>query len=125
MYKSKDRKTRPLFEEFLPFGGQLEDSYASYFSDIGRPGLVVGLLLLKHMTDVGDEELVASFYENPYWQYFCGLEEFKKKGVLDPSSLSRLRKRLGSKYFKELEDKTYQVLIERKLLKARGMQSDS
>jgi len=76
VYRPKDRTTRPLFPELFPFGGKLdernrwfriaelipwqdlEDEYRKAFSDIGRPAkdgqLVIGLLLLKHMTGLSD-----------------------------------------------------------------------
>ena len=147
MYKGKDRQTGQLFSEFLPFDGQLdpenrwlkiknlipwsklETRFQSYFSYRGRPAkdchLVIGLLLLKHMTGFSDEAIVALVNENPYMQAFCGLERFSTKPLLDSSSLSRHRKRLGAKYFAELEQETYQVLIERKVIKAKGMLVDA
>ena len=45
--------------------------------------------------------------------------------VPDHSSLSKIRRRLGSKYFAELERESYQVLIERKIIKAKGMLIDA
>ena len=94
MYRRKDRKTLPLFPELFPFGGKLNESnrwlriaelipweeleseYAKRFSDVGRPGtdaqLVIGLLLLKHMTGLSDEGIVEEVLENPYMQAFCG-----------------------------------------------------
>lgn len=147
MYKGKDRKTIPLFEELFPFGGKLDENnrwlriselipwdeletkYSSYFSEIGRPALdsrlIVGLFLLKHMSCLSDKEVVMGLQENPYWQAFCGLEHFASASLLDDSSLSKLRKRLGTKYFKELEDETYRVLIDRKIIKAKGMLVDA
>ncbi len=147
MYKGKDRKTVPLFEELFPFGGKLDENnrwlriselipwdkletkYSLYFSEIGRPGLdsrlVVGLFLLKHMSDLSDKEVVLELQENPYWQAFCGLEHFASGSLLNDSSLSKLRKRLGTKYFKELEEETYKVLVERKIIKAKGMLVDA
>ena len=42
-----------------------------YATGIGRPGhpirLMVGLQLLKHTCNVSDEEVVATWVENPYW----------------------------------------------------------
>jgi IS5 family transposase len=147
MYRSKDRKTGQMFEELFPFGGkldnknrwlrissiipweELESSYCSHFSEIGRPALdgrlVIGLLLLKHMSGLSDREVVLELLENPYWQAFCGYEHFKTTFMLEASSLSKLRKRLGAKYFKELEEKTYRVLIEKKIIKAKGMLVDA
>jgi len=86
MYKSQDRKTLFLFPEVFPFGGtlnennrwlrvaelipweELEDEYRKHFSHVGRPAkdghLVIGLLLLKHMTGLSDEG-VAGGEEEP------------------------------------------------------------
>jgi IS5 family transposase len=147
MYRGQDRETLELFSEFLPFDGKLnpenrwlktsklipwknlESKYASYFSDRGRPAkdchLVIGLLLLKHMTGFSDEAIVELVNENPYMQAFCGLKKFATKALLDPSTLSKNRKRLGAKYFAELERETYQVLIQRKIIKAKGLLLDA
>jgi hypothetical protein len=147
MYRGKDRQTGNLFSEFLPFDGKLdpenrwlkikalipwerlETRYQSYFSDRGRPALdgrlVIGILLLKHMTGSSDEAIVVLVNENPYMQLFCWLERFSTEPLLDSSSLSKIRKRLGSKYFAELEQETYKVLIERKIIKAKGLLIDA
>jgi IS5 family transposase len=147
MYRGKDRNTGRLFEELFPFGGrldennrwlrisalipweELESSYCSYFSERGRPALdgrlVIGLLLLKHMSGLSDREVVLELIENPYWQAFCGYEHFTTTFMLEASSLSKLRKRLGARYFRQLEEKTYRLLIERKIIKAKGMLVDA
>ena len=147
MYKSKDRKTLVLFPELFPFGGKLnednrwlriaeliprddlEDEYRRHFSDVGRPAkdarLVIGLLLLKHMTGLSDEALVEEVSENPYMQAFCGFVEFVTEAMLDSSTLTKMRDRLGVEFFKELERKTYKVLIERKIIRAKGMLVDA
>jgi len=146
MYKAQDRKTQYLFEELFPFGGQLDENnrwlkiaqllpweelerkYAGYFSDRGRPAkearLVVGLFLLKHMSGKSDEQVVLECQENPYWQSFCGLENFATGERIAPSTLTRARKRLGASYVRELEDMTYKVLIEKKIIKAKGILCD-
>jgi hypothetical protein len=147
MYRSKDRKTLPLFPELFPFGGklnennrwlriaelipweELEEEYAKHFSDVGRPAtdaqVVIGLLLLKHMTGLSDEGVVEDVLENPYMQAFCGFEKFVTEEILDPSTLTKMRERLGLEFFKELEKKTYKLLIERKIIKAKGMLVDA
>jgi len=147
VYKSKDRKTIPLFPELFPFGGkldernrwlriaelipweELEDEYRKHFSAVGRPAkdaqLIIGLLLLKHMTGQSDEGLVAEVLENPYMQAFCGFRSFVTEDLLDSSTLTKMRERLGLAFFKELERKTYRLLIERKIIKAKGMLVDA
>ena len=147
MYKAKDRETQPLFEELFPFGGklnennrwlkiaelipweQLENNYSQLFSHTGRPGcdarLVIGLLLLKHMTGTSDREIVQLVCENPYMQAFCGFDNFDVGKHVNPSTLTNVRKRLGDKRFKELEELTYKHLIERKIIKAKGLLVDA
>jgi len=45
--------------------------------------------------------------------------------TLDPSTLSKIRQKLGLSFFRELERKTYEVLIERRIIKAKGMLVDA
>ena len=40
--------------------------------------LMVGLHYLKRLCDQSDESVVDGFVENPYWQYFCGVELSEK-----------------------------------------------
>jgi len=147
MYQGKDRQTLPLFSELFPFGGKLdtenrwlkiaklipwdeiECKYKRFFSERGRPSLdsrlVIGILLLKHMTGFSDDDIVKLVNENPYMQVFCGLDQFATEPLLNSSSLSKIRKRLGKKYFAELERETQQVLIERKIIKSKGILLDA
>jgi IS5 family transposase len=78
-----------------------ETKFGAYYIDKkGRPGtptrLMVGLHYLKYAFDESDESVVYRFIENPYWQYFCGYEYFQTSFPIDPSSLTRFRKRIGS-----------------------------
>jgi transposase, IS5 family len=54
-----------------------------YAEDPGRPEIpirvIVGLHYLKYLENESDEGVVEKFCENPYWQYFCGLETFQQK----------------------------------------------
>lgn len=70
-----------------------------YAAGVGRPGhpirLMVGLQMLKHTCNVSDEEVVATWVENPYWQYFCGEQYFRHDLPIDPSLMTGFRKRIG------------------------------
>ena len=72
---------------------------ALYCPNKGCPGkptrLMVGLQMLKHMYGMSDEEVVDRWVENPYWQKFCGEVYFQHKPPIDPSSMTRYRKRIG------------------------------
>jgi len=80
--------------------GCFEETFGpTYVEDVGRPGiavrLMVGLHYLKHTFDESDEGVVERFVENPYWQYFCGMEYFQHRLPIDASSLTRFRDRIG------------------------------
>jgi len=115
--------------ELIPWE-ELEKEYGKQFSDgLGRPALdgrlVLGTLMLKHMTGLSNEEMVRQIGENPYYQAFCGFENFQTGEIFEGSSLSRVRKRLGTKFFKELERLTYRVLVEKKIIRGKGMLVDA
>lgn len=79
---------------------RFEAAYAEcYTQDMGAPGkatrLMVGLQYLKYTFNESDESLVARWVENPYWQYFCGFTHMQHEVPIDPSSMSRWRKRVG------------------------------
>ena len=71
-----------------------------YAAGVGRPGhpirLMVGLQLLKQMSNQSDELPVAMWAENPYWQYFCGEQYFQHQLPIDPSLMTGFRKRIGA-----------------------------
>jgi len=93
---------------------------ALFVQNQGRPGLptrlVVGLHYLKHTYNESDESVVAHLLENPYWQYFCGFKQFQHELPIDPSSLTRWRKRLGPDKVAELLVATIQTAQDDKLL---------
>ncbi len=77
-----------------------EREWGGFFpSHTGRPAtlsrLVAGLLYLQHAYALSDEAVVARWSENPYWQHFCGETFFQHRLPLDPSSMTRWRKRIG------------------------------
>jgi IS5 family transposase len=78
-----------------------EREFGELYSENGRPGtpirLMAGLTYLGHAFGISDEEVVRRWVENPYWQFFCGEEYFRHDLPIDPSSLSRWRKRIGEK----------------------------
>ncbi|MBP1627112.1 MAG: transposase domain protein [Holophagaceae bacterium] len=78
----------------------LEQEFGTlYCADNGRPGvpirLMAGLHLLKHTYGVSDEQVVAQWVLNPYWQFFCGEEYFQHQLPIHPSQMTRWRKRIG------------------------------
>ena len=72
-----------------------------YCPDNGRPAvptrLIAGLQLLKHTFQLSDEQVVARWVENPYWQFFCGEEYFRHTFPIHPTQMTRWRLRIGEK----------------------------
>ncbi len=58
---------------------------------------MVGLLLLKQLKNLSDEEIVLQLKQNPYFQYFCGFNEFQIKEPCHSTELVKFRQRIGKK----------------------------
>ena len=81
-----------------------EDAFASYYSKDGRPAkpirLMVGILLLKQLENLSDENIVLQWKRNLYYQYFCGLDELQIIEPCHPTDLVYFRKRIGTEGMK-------------------------
>ena len=90
LVKLAGRMNWTMFEEQL---GQ------TFCQDNGAPGistrLMVGLHYLKYQYNLSDDQVLARWVENPYWQYFCGMQYFEHELPINPSSMTRWRTRLG------------------------------
>ncbi|SFW81830.1 Transposase domain [Chitinophaga sancti] len=68
-------------------------------ADFGAPTLsarmVIGAVIIKHILNIDDREVVAQITENIYLQYFVGLSSFQKEAPFDASLMVSIRKRLG------------------------------
>jgi transposase, IS5 family len=73
--------------------------YRKMNSDFGAPSLsarmVIGAVIIKHMLNIDDREVVAQIQENMYLQYFVGLSSFTTQIPFDPSLMVNIRYRLG------------------------------
>lgn len=106
---------------------ELEADLASHYcADNGRPGgsirLMAGLLLLKDMKGLSDEEVCEVWRENPYFQYFCGEEFFQHRLPVEPPSLSIFRKRIGAAGLERLLQETIRMGLKAGTLTARELQ---
>lgn len=95
---------------------EFDEAFGKHYKPLGRPAkptrLMVGLHYLKHMHDLSDEEAVARWVENPYWQYFCGFEFFQHRFPIDPSTMTRWRKRIGPEGMEKVLAATVGVAVE-------------
>ncbi len=93
---------------------RFDDAFGAYYHDRkGRRGLrtrlMAGLHLLKHMKGLSDEEVCATWLENPYFQAFCGETHFRHRLPFDRSSMTRWRKRIGAEALELLLAETISV----------------
>lgn len=93
----------------------------TYCPDNGRAGistrLMVSLNYLKYCYNLSDEDTVYGWVENPYWQYLSGMKYFEHKLPIDPSSMTRWRKRIGEAGAEELLKETIEAGLKLKAVK--------
>lgn len=98
-----------------------DEKFEPHFSDEGRPAiatrLMVALHYLKYTHDLSDEDAVARWVENPYWQHFSGRQHFEHKFPIDPSSMTRWRKRIGVDGAETLLSQTITTAVKQGYLK--------
>ena len=117
MYK-KAKQIETESENFeLPFGGKLaednrwvimaklipwaevEEEYAKKFTPLlGAPAkssrMALGALIIKEKLGISDRETVEQIRENPYLQYFIGLNSYRNEAPVEASMLVHFRQRL-------------------------------
>lgn len=129
MYKSTDYEQQQLSffhfnatcgmaldknNEWIKNGNRLpwkawEVPYAAMFTGVRGPAakpcrMVIGSLIIQMRTGVSDRELVKQIQENPYYQYFIGLEEFQHDAPYTPPLLVIWRKRINVDFIIKAND---------------------
>jgi hypothetical protein len=118
MYRSNRSPQLEFPDFYLPFSGHLDPenrwiqlarlvpwplAEAIYHEDLcedfGAPIVpsrtALGALLVKERLGLTDRETVEAIQENPYLQFFIGLEEFTREKPFDASLMVDFRKRFG------------------------------
>ena len=93
----RDRPGQVLVDEDL-FGAS-ERVQGSGVSAAGRPRLPVrlmaGLMYLKHLSNLSDEQLVERWADSPSWQFFCGQTHYEDRLPCDATQVVRFRQLIG------------------------------
>src|SRR6186997_1897178 len=106
LFRARLEQIINMKHELVQLAGKLDWEWfdgeiAPLYSDKGRPGVetrfVLGLLLLKHIFALSDEEVCERWVYDPYFQYFTGEEFFQHEFPHERSDLSHWRKRLGDR----------------------------
>jgi hypothetical protein len=125
MYRKQDRNQLSLEDFIMPFGGKLradnrwvklaaimpwdfiEDVYAESMSENdGAPAIAsriaFGALYIKENENLVDRRTVEYITENPYMQYFLGLQEFTDEPLFNASMMVHFRKRFPAEKIEEI-----------------------
>jgi hypothetical protein len=134
MYRKSNRAQLSIEEFTLPFGGHLsadnrwikmaelmpwdmiEDLYAAagVFVDDkkdGRPPITAriafGAIHIKEQEGLTDRGTLQYIAENPYAQYFLGLNSFEMEPLFDDSMMARFRKRFTPEMIEKINEELY------------------
>jgi len=92
---------------FLPWDS-LVKIFNNHFSDHGRaainPRIVIGSIIIKHKMKLSDQETAQIIEENPYMQFFVGLNDFVSQSLFSSSLFVEWRKKLGNQTFNDFTD---------------------
>ena len=100
-----------------------------YSSSRGRPTkpsrAKVGLLILKHLYKLSDEEVVDFLKRDLYAQYLCNVSIQEAKKFIHSSTLTYFRKQIGSEGIKLIEKELLSLLKKNKLIKGKKLVIDT
>jgi len=88
---------------------QIEKDYADLFPSstgtVAKPlRTALGALIIRERCGFTDRETVEQITENPYLQYFIGLEKYQIEPPFDPSLMVHFWKRLDQKIMKKINE---------------------
>lgn len=127
MYKSSIYKQITIFDFQQPAGLQLdpknewvvagdlvpwrelETMYASKFpskvGNVAKPlRMALGSLIIQARKGLSDAKTVQEIKENPYLQYFIGLDTFQSEAPFDSSSMTHFRKRFDADFMEQANE---------------------
>lgn len=92
----------------IPWDDLASIYYKNMSKNEGRPSIdariIIGAIIVKHKMKFSDQETILQIQENPYLQYFLGLQEYRTDWVFAPSLFVDIRKRLGIDKFNDMTD---------------------
>src|SRR3989338_2185807 len=108
----------------------LSDKLAQFYCpDNGRPAkpsrAKVGLLILKHLYRLSDDDLVDLIKRDLYAQYLCDVSFGEAIKFIHSTTLVKFRKKIGLSGIKLIEEEVLNSLKRTKLLKGRKLVCDT
>ena len=94
-----------ILSKLIPWR-EFESEYASFFDEkIGAPAksfrMALGSLLIQQILNLSDRETVEQIKDNPYLQYFLGLNSYEYKAPFNSSMLVYFPQRINPERKKE------------------------
>ena len=138
VYRQSESERQFSFADFyLPFGGSLdgenrwvrlaglipwsefESEYAEQFaaSGQGAPAIrfrtALAAILIKEKLRITDEETVQQIRENPYLQYFIGLEGFRREAPFEASMMVHFRSRISCEMLWRINERIHEGQVKK------------
>jgi len=103
--------------------------YSEFYAESGRssinPRIVIGSLIIKHKLNLSDKETVNMIQENPYMQYFLGLDEFYSEPLFSPTIFVEWRKKFGNEAFNNFSNALLRICMADKIkVKEKGVKAN-
>ena len=104
---------------------KFENKYAEQFSEsgMGAPAksfrIALGSLLIKEKLNITDEETIDQIRENPYLQYFIGMEGYRDEIPFDSSMMVHFRKRITIAMLGEIIEQIQEAYSKKKAQKKK------
>ncbi len=118
-----------ILRQVIPWQAIITQLTQFYDDNSGRSGkslrVMVALLILARLRSLGDRPVVAQVKENRYMQYFCNVPDADLANFVDPSLLTRFRKRLGEKGIAIIETEVFELLRQVGIIKGDTLMMDS
>jgi len=118
-----------LLRHIIPWHPILDRLVPFYNPQKGRTGhslrLLVATSLLSRLRQLSDRKVIENIQENRYMQYFCNVPDQSLMTFLNPSTLCRFRKRLGTEGTLIIEDQVFQYLKRASVIDADMMLMDA
>lgn len=88
--------------------------YKKKFSDkmgakATNPRIIIGAFIIKHKMNLSDDETLQTISENPYMQFFLGLDDYCPGLLFSPTLFVEIRKKLGQDTFRKFSDLIIQI----------------
>jgi len=118
-----------ILRQVIPWQAIITQLTQFYDDNSGRPGkslrIMVALLILGGLRSLGDRPVVAQVKENRYMQYFCNVPDADLANFVDPSLLTRFRKRLGENGVAIIETEVFELFRRTGIIKGDTLMMDS